>query len=75
MPNITTNHLSAITYTNMTKNNEVADIEGLAGFTKSNRRSCEIFTQTWENVVSVNINLHIIKQVRDLQIKNLGRIW
>ena len=46
MPNITTNHLSAITYTNMTKNNEVADIEGLAGFTKSNRRSCEIFTQT-----------------------------
>ena len=59
----------------MTKNNEVADIEGLAGFTKSNRRSCEIFTQTWENVVSVNINLHIIKQVRDLQIKTLGRIW
>ena len=43
MPNITTNHLSAITYTNMTKNNEVADIEGLAGFTKSNRRSCENF--------------------------------
>ena len=27
----------------MTKNNDVANIEGLARFTKRNRRSCEIF--------------------------------
>ena len=58
----------------------IANIEGLAEFTKGNRRSCEIFKQSvrksWGRGFSLGVHLHYVKSedIRPL-LGLLGAFW
>ena len=56
----------------------IANIEGLAGFTKGNRRSCEIFKQSvrksWGRGFSLGVHYVKSEDIRSL-LGLLGAFW
>ena len=56
----------------------IANIEGLAGFTKGNRRSCEIFKQSvrksWDRGFSLGAHYVKSEDIRSL-LGLLGAFW